>query len=372
MTPTPSSTPDAGSDSGTTTTTAGASSTSGTSTSGTSTSGTPASGTPTSGASTGSSSGSALLTVIIALGANLLVAAAKTIVALLSGSASMVAEAAHSWSDTGNEVFLLIAEKRGSRESDEEHPLGYGKESYVWSMFAAMGLFTAGAVFSVMHGITQLAQPEAGGNYLISYIVLGVAAVLEGTSFLQAFRQAHARAEKRGLGTIESVLRTSNPTLRAVFAEDSAALIGLAIAALGILLHQLTGSAIYDAIGSICIGLLLAVVAVILLDRNRRFLVGQETSAEIEQAIIDRMLEHADVARVTYIHLEYVGPERLYLVAAIDVVGNEAETRVAEALRRIEADLERDPHVSEAVLTLSTPGDPSLKASAGSMRGGAS
>lgn len=306
------------------------------------------------------SPGGTLQTVLIAFGANLLIAVAKSIVAVLSGSASMVAEAAHSWSDTGNEVLLLVAERRGSRESDEVHPLGYGKEAYVWSMFAAMGLFTAGAVFSVMHGISQLASPEPGGDYVMAYIVLAVSAVLEGISFLQAYRQAHARAKSRGIGTIEGVLQTSNPTLRAVFAEDSAALIGLVLAALGILLHQLTGSAVYDAIGSICIGVLLAVVAVILLDRNRRFLVGQETSAAIEQAIIDRMLEHHDVARVTYIHLEYVGPERLFLVAAIDIVGNEAENRVAEALRRIETDLERDAHIAEVVLTLSMPGDPAL------------
>lgn len=309
------------------------------------------------------SAGGALLTVLIAFGANLLIAVAKSIVALFSGSASMVAEAAHSWSDTGNEVLLLVAERRGSRESDEEHPLGYGKEAYVWSMFAAMGLFTAGAVFSVMHGISQLASPEPAGDYLMAYIVLAVSAVLEGISFLQAYRQAHARAKSRGMGTIEGVLQTSNPTLRAVFAEDSAALIGLVLAAAGILLHQLTGSAVYDAIGSICIGVLLAIVAVILLDRNRRFLVGQETSDEIQQAIIDRMLEHPDVARVTYIHLEYVGPERLFLVAAIDIVGNETENRVAEALRRIEGDLERDQHIAEAVLTLSVPGDPDLRAS---------
>ena len=313
------------------------------------------------GSGSGSDSGGSLLTVLIALGANLLVAVAKSIVALLSGSASMVAEAAHSWADTGNEVFLLVAERRAGRKSDEEHPLGYGKEAYVWSMFAAMGLFTAGAVFSVMHGISELGSTKPAEDYLLAYLVLGVSFVLEGISFFQAFRQAHARAKKRGVGTIEGILATSNPTLRAVFAEDAAALIGLAIAALGLLLHQVTGSAVYDAIGSIAIGVLLAVVAVILIDRNRRFLVGQETSAAIEQAIITRMLEHPDVAKVTYLHLEYIGPEQLFLVAAVDLVGNEAESAVAQTLRGVAADLEQDPHVGEAVLTLSVPGDAPLE-----------
>jgi cation diffusion facilitator family transporter len=304
--------------------------------------------------------GGSWVTVLIAFGANLLIAIAKTIVALLSGSASMVAEAAHSWADTGNEVFLLVAERRAGRKSDEEHPLGYGKEAYVWSMFAAMGLFTAGAVFSVMHGIGQLGSDAPAEDYLFAYIVLAVSFVLEGISFLQAFRQAHARAKKRGVGTIEGVLASSNPTLRAVFAEDSAALVGLVIAATGLLLHQLTGSAVYDAIGSILIGVLLAVIAVILIDRNRRFLVGQETSDEIEQAIITRMLEHPDVAKVTYLHLEYIGPEQLFLVAAVDLVGNEAESAVAETLRGVARSLEEDPHVGEAVLTLSVAGDPPL------------
>lgn len=309
------------------------------------------------------STSSSVVAVVIAFGANLLIAIAKSIAALMTGSASMVAEAAHSWADTGNEVFLLVAERRAVRESDRRHPLGYGKEAYVWSMFAAMGLFTAGAVVSIMHGVAALSSEEADSDYLVAYIVLAVSAVLEGISFTQAYRQAHARATQRGMGTLEGVLASSNPTLRAVFAEDSAALAGLVIAAAGILLHQLTGSAVYDAVGSILIGVLLAVVALILIDRNRRFLVGQATSAEVRQAVVDEVLRHPDVAHVTYLHLEYVGPERVYLVAAVDMVGDEPETRVAAALRRVELDIERDPHIAEAVLTLSTPGHPPLPAS---------
>ncbi|MCX7523043.1 cation diffusion facilitator family transporter [Microbacterium sp. STN6] len=308
----------------------------------------------------GTSQKSSLFAVVVAFSANLLIAIAKSIAATLSGSASMVAEAAHSWADTGNEVFLLIAERRSARASDRRHPLGYGKEAYVWSMFAAMGLFTAGAVVSVMHGVTELTAPEADADYLLSYIVLAVSAVLEGTSFVQAYRQAHARASKRGLGTLEGVLGSSNPTLRAVFAEDAAALIGLVLAAAGILLHELTGYAVFDAIGSILIGVLLAIVALILIDRNRRFLVGQTTTPEIRSAIMGKLLEHDEVARVTYLHLEYVGPERLYLVAAVDMVGNEDEEHVAHALRRVERQIELDEHVAEAVLTLAHPDDPSL------------
>jgi cation diffusion facilitator family transporter len=305
-----------------------------------------------------------VLTVLIAFGANLLIAVAKPVAAALTDSASMVAEAAHSWADAGNEVFLLVAERRAARTRDERHPLGYGKEAYIWSLFAALGLFTAGAVVSIMHGVGQLTSKEPVSDFTVAYIVLGVSAVLEGVSFTQAYRQARTAARRRGLGTVEGVLASSNPTLRGVFAEDAAALAGIAIAVLGILLHQLSGLPVYDAAGSILIGVLLAVVAVVLIDRNRRFLVGQDTPPEVEQAVVDRLLQHPDVARVTYLHLEFVGPERVYLVAAVDIRGNEAEDRVAEALRRIERDVELDPHILEVVLTLSSPEDTSLPSSA--------
>ncbi len=299
-------------------------------------------------------------TVLIALGANLLVAIAKTVASLLTGSASMIAESAHSWADTGNEIFLWIAERRGSRVRDVDHPLGYGKETYVWSMFAAFGLFTVGAVVSIYNGISELTSTEPDTNYFINYIVLGVSAVLEGISFTQALRQARGVATKRRIPVLRHVVESSNPTLRAVFFEDAGALIGLVLAFLGILLHQLTGSAVFDAIGSIAVGVLLGCIAVVLIDRNRRFLVGESPTAEVEATVLRRILEHPKVSRVTYLHTEFLGPGRLYIVAAIDLVGNDDEEHVAVALRRVESDIELSAHVEEAVLTLSTPDEVSL------------
>jgi cation diffusion facilitator family transporter len=301
------------------------------------------------------------VTVLVAFVANLLIAVAKTVAALLTGSASMVAESAHSWADTGNEVFLFIADKRGVRRRDADHPLGYGKETYVWSMFAAFGLFTVGAVVSIQHGISQLGAAEAAEDYLVNYIVLGVAFLLEGTSFLQALRQARGSARERSQPTLRFVLRSSNPTLRAVFAEDAAALVGLVIAFLGILLHQITGSAVFDAIGSIAVGVLLGVVAIVLVDRNRRFLVGESPSDELESLVLNRLLSRPEIARVTYLHTEFVGPGRLYLVAAVDMTGDETEEHVAVALRRVEREIEEHDAVEEAVLTLATPDEPSLR-----------
>ncbi|WP_295121321.1 cation diffusion facilitator family transporter [uncultured Leifsonia sp.] len=305
-------------------------------------------------------SSESLSTVILAFGANLVIAIAKTIAATITGSASMVAEAAHSWADSGNEVFLLRAERQAARPSDASHPSGYGRETYVWSLFAAVGLFTAGAVVSILHGVGQLGAREPETDYLVNYVVLAVAFVFEGISFAQSFRQARSMAAARDTGTLEHVFRTSNPTLRAVFAEDAAALIGLVIAFLGVLLHELTGNAIFDALGSILVGVLLAVVAIVLIDRNRRFLLGEQTPDRVTQAALAAILRHPDVEKVTYLHLEYVGPGRVFLVAAVDLVGDDRESDVADDLYAIEQQLESDEHVAEAVLTLSRRGAPAL------------
>jgi cation diffusion facilitator family transporter len=301
-----------------------------------------------------------LVTVLVAFGANLLIAVAKTVAAVMTGSASMVAEAAHSWADAGNEIFLLVADRRSARGRDRSHPLGYGREAYVWSMFAAFGLFSAGAIVSIWHGLTELFAPEPAADYLIAYIVLGIAFVLEGTSFLQALRQTRKRAATLDRRPIWHILNTSNPTLRAVFFEDAAALVGLLVAGLGVALHQLTGSPVPDAIGSIVVGLLLGVVAVVLIDRNRRFLVGEAVDPVVRADVLKDLLSRRDVDRVTYLHLEYVGPERVYLVAAIDMTGNDVESGLAVRLRRVERELEQNDTIEEAVLTLSTPSEASL------------
>src|SRR5579862_7235169 len=242
-----------------------------------------------------------LTTVLVALGANVLIAAAKSAAAVVTGSASLVAEAAHSWADSGNEIFLLIANRRARRPPDRAHPFGHGREAYVWSLFAALGVFVAGGAVSVTRGIQELLHPEPAGHFAIGYGVLAVSFVLEGISFLQSVRQARSEAEPLQRDLIEHVMVTSDPTLRAVFAEDSAALIGLVIAAAGLAAHELTGSAIPDAIGSILVGVLLAVVAVVLINLNRRYLVGQEAGPRVRMAALQALLDLPEVARVTYL-----------------------------------------------------------------------
>jgi cation diffusion facilitator family transporter len=296
------------------------------------------------------------LTVLIAFGANFAIAAAKTFAAVISGSASMAAEAAHSWADTGNEIFLLIADRRSARRPDERHPLGYGREAYVWSLLAAVGLFVIGATISVWRGVDELIHGERGPeNYLIAYIVLALAFALESVSWLQAMRQLRREAKRFDRDVLAHALLTSDPTVRAVFAEDSAALIGIVLAAVGIALHEVTGKVAWDAAGSILIGLLLGGVAVLLIDRNRRFLTGEPGTPALYEAAMSRLQAMPEVAAVRYLRLEFVGPKQLFIVAGVDLVGDQAESSVARTLRRLEHELEDDPFVVEAIVTVSGP-----------------
>ena len=306
--------------------------------------------------STALPAGESSRTVRVAFVANLCVALAKTVAAVISGSASMVAESAHSWADTGNQIFLLIANRRGARPADARHPMGHGREVYVWSLLAAVGLFVVGAAVSIWHGISDLLhEPRGHENYLIAYIVLGIALLFEGASFLQATRQLHDEAQTYDRDLLEHALATSDPTTRAVFAEDSAALIGLVIALSGIALHQLTGNAMWDALGSILVGVLLAVVAVILIDRNRRFLTGEPASSKVYAVAEQRLADMRDVEKVRFLRLEFIGPKQLFLVGSVDLVGDDTESNVARRLRSLERELEKDPLIADALLTVSDP-----------------
>lgn len=307
--------------------------------------------------------GDSTLTVLIAFGANLVVALAKSFAAVVSGSASMTAEAAHSWADTGNEIFLLVANRRSVHERDDRRPLGYGREAYVWSLLAAVGLFVVGAAVSIWRGVTELLHgDDAAEDYRLAYLVLAIAFVLEGTSLLQSLRQLRRDARTFESDVLQYAFETSDPTVRAVFAEDSAALVGIVIAFLGILLHQVTGDVVWDAIGSILVGGVLGVVAVILINRNRVFLTGEPGPPRLQQALRDKLASFPEVASVRFLRPEFIGPKQIFVIASVDLVGDAVESSIARTLRELEHRLEDDvPYVVEAVLTVSEPDDAGIQ-----------
>jgi cation diffusion facilitator family transporter len=301
-----------------------------------------------------------VVTVAVAFLANALIAVAKSVAALLTGSASLVAESAHSWADTGNEIFLFVAQRRSAKPPDRDHPFGTGREAYVWSLFAALGLFVAGAAVSIFRGAQELIHPRPSENLVVGYVVLAIAFVLEGASFLQAMRQARPEARSLDRDVLEHVLQTSDPTLRAVVAEDSAALIGIVVAAVALVLDQVTGSGVPDAIGSLVIGALLAGIAIALIEQNRRFLVGRQTDPEVQDAVVRSLLADPEIERVTYLWVEFAGPRSITVTADVDLTGDDTERHVAVRLRELERRLTASPGVVGAVLSLSAPDEPSL------------
>jgi cation diffusion facilitator family transporter len=280
-------------------------------------------------------------TVIVAGLANLAIAAAKLVAGMLSGSAAMLSEAAHSLADTVTEVFLFVALRRGTKEPDEEHPFGYGKESFVWAFIAALFTFVGGAGFSIYHGVTTIISGEHSGQFLLTYIVLAVSFVAEGTSFLKAQRQVTSQS-KRWKTTRRRFLRlTPDTTVKAVYFEDSAALIGLVLAATGIALAQVTGSELWDGIASILIGLLLLVVATVLARANVSLLVGQAVPRRIHNQIADDLAGIPVVTAVPTLLTMQLGPGNILVAAKVDfhdnATGAEIEAASDEAERRLRA-----------------------------------
>lgn len=260
----------------------------------------------------------------------------------------------------GNEIFLLIADRQGARQKDRRHPLGYGRSAFVWSLIAAFGIFTAGAIVSTMHGVQELGSDDPVENPIVAYAVLGIAFVLEGASFTQALVRSRRLARERGTSTWDFGIGTSDTTLRAVFFEDAAALIGLLLAGASIALHEITGVAAWDAIGSLLVGVLLAVVAIVLIGRNFAFIVGTSVAPAVRARVGTALLQAEAIERVTYLHIEYVGPNRLFIVAEIDLAGDDREHDVARRLRDIEGRIEAHEVVETVVLSLSVEDEPSL------------
>jgi cation diffusion facilitator family transporter len=260
-----------------------------------------------------------VVTVVIALLANLGVALAKVVAALMTRSSAMLAEAVHAFADSGNEILLLIAQRRSERPADREHPLGHGREAYFWALLASVVAFVTGALLSIRQGIEGLAHPATGTSFGVAYAVLLISFVLEAWSLRRAYRQLRKEASTLGREFIEHLELSSDPIARAVFAEDSAAVVGNVVAAIGIALHQLTGSPIPDAIAAVAIGLTLGYVAVQLARRNGDFLIGRQAPEEIRARVQEIIATQVGICTVRELLITFLGPRRLWVVARIDL-----------------------------------------------------
>jgi len=280
-------------------------------------------------------------TVVVAGLANLLIAAAKLVAGLLSGSAAMLSEAAHSLADTVTEVFLYVALRRGGKPADDTHPFGHGKESFVWAFIAAQFTFVGGAGFSIYHGAATIAGDEQSGEYLLSYLVLAASFVAEGISFLRARRQVSAESRRWGTTRLRFLRLTPDTTVKAVYLEDSAALIGLLVAGAGLALAEVTGSAVWDGLASIAIGLLLLVVATILARSNVSLLVGRAVPRRMHNQIAEDLAAIPVVVAVPTLLTMQLGPGDILVAAKVDfddtVSGAEIEEASDEAERRLRA-----------------------------------
>ena len=236
--------------------------------------------------------------MLVALAANASIAVAKLVAGLVSGSSAILAECAHSVADTMNQVFLLYSLATGEREPDAEHPFGYGKERFFWSFLAAVGIFVAGAGFSLYEGLSRIFGPETeSGPYGIAYAVLAFAVLAEGASLVRAYRQTRDEAAESRQSHARYVRASRDPTTKTVLFEDSAAVIGVGVAFAGVALHQATGNQVYDGLASVVIAVVLATVAVALGRDTKALLIGEAASPEERQAITEIIEAHPAVDR---------------------------------------------------------------------------
>jgi cation diffusion facilitator family transporter len=241
--------------------------------------------------------------------ANFGIAIAKTWAAWLTGSGSMLAEAIHSYADTGNQVLLFLGLKQSQRPPDDEHPLGYGKLSYFWSFVVALLLFSMGGLFSIYEGVHKLQHPEELTKIWVAIVVLVLALILEGSSLLGALSEIR---KVRGTRPFREWLKhTRSSELVVVLGEDIGAQLGLLIALGFLITAAITGNPVYDAMGSICIGVVLLVISIFVASRVRSLLVGRSADPQIQQTIDEIIGEQDGVDRVFNIITIQFGPDTM-------------------------------------------------------------
>lgn len=270
--------------------------------------------------------------VIAALIANLGIALAKFIAFVFSGSSSMLAEGVHSLADSGNQLLLLLGGRRAKRKADREHPFGYGRERYVYAFVVAIILFSVGGVFSIYEGIEKLQHPHELDLIWVPMLVLVIAIGLESFSLRTAVRESNRSRGK--LGWVAFVRRAKQPELPVVLLEDVAALIGLLLAFIGVGLTWLTGNSVWDAIGTLGIGALLVLVAIVLGIETKSLLVGEGATDDDDRRIREAINAHPRVEALIHMKTLYLGPDELLVAAK---VAFESQTRMSDVATDINA-----------------------------------
>ncbi len=277
--------------------------------------------------------------IVAALFANLGIAAAKFVGFAITGAASLLAEAIHSVADTGNQGLLVLGGHRSERAPTDEHPFGFGRERYFWAFVVALVLFSFGALFAIIEGIDKLVHPHEIESPAVALTILGVAVVLESFSFRTAFREAQPL--RHGHSWIGFIRHSKSPELPVVLLEDAGALVGLVFAIVGVALATITGNGRFDAMGSIAIGTLLGVIAIVLATEMKSLLIGESASHGLEQVIRDAMEASPEVDRVIHLRTLHLGPDEVLLAAKLEFRSpsvaqlardiDEVERRVREA-----------------------------------------
>lgn len=277
------------------------------------------------------------------MAANLAVAVAKLVAFLATGASSLLAESIHSVADTGNQALLLLGGRRAKRDADELHPFGYARERYFWAFVVAIVLFVLGAVFAVYEGIHKLQHPEPIENVVWAYGVLGFAIVVEGLSFRTAVVQAN---QVRGRsGWVRFVRNAKAPELPVVLLEDSGALAGLVIALGAITTSELTGDPMWDGVGTLAIGILLGIIAIVLVVEMKSLLIGEAASRRDVETIRAAIEIDPSVTRLIHMRTQHMGPEELLIGAKVELDHSLTFPEVSEVVNRIER------HVRAAVPT---------------------
>jgi cation diffusion facilitator family transporter len=272
--------------------------------------------------------------IIAALSANLGIAVTKFVAFAFSGSSSMLAEGVHSLADTGNQGLLLLGGRKAKKEADADHPFGYGRERYVYAFVVSIILFSVGGVFSLYEGYEKLHDPHPLENAWLPIVVLLIAIGLEGFSFRTAVVESNHARGKDSLFTF--IRRAKAPELPVVLLEDFAALIGLVLALLGVGLTIITGNPVFDAIGTLCIGVLLVLVAIVLGIETKSLLVGEGANPADTTAIRDAINANDEVEALIHIKTLYLGPEELMVAAKVAFARTKTLSDVADSINALE------------------------------------